>query len=78
MYALAAILPLLRAKQRETPPHDWMTTDAEIECPGPYCGGRFQIKRLSKRRFFHAETTDLPRVSWLLLSLRGVPFNAIM
>ncbi|MGB0297208.1 MAG: TIGR04076 family protein [bacterium] len=62
MYALAAILPLLPAKQRETPPHDWMTTDAEIACPDPHCGGRFRIKRLSKRRFFHAETTGLPEV----------------
>ncbi len=35
MYALAAILPLLTAKQRETAPHDWMTTDAEIACPDP-------------------------------------------
>ena len=60
MYALAAILPLLPAKQRETAPHDWMTTDAEIACPDPHCGGRFRIKRLSKRRFFHAETTGLP------------------
>lgn len=56
MYALAAILPLLPAKQRETTPHDCMTTNAEITCPDPHCGGRFRIKRLSKRGFFHAET----------------------
>ena len=62
MYALAAILPLLPAKQRETVPQDWMTTDAEIACPDPHCGGRFRIKRLAKRRFFHAETFRVDRV----------------
>src|SRR5579863_7163768 len=36
LYALAAILPLLPAKQRETHPNDWMTTDAEIACPDPH------------------------------------------
>jgi uncharacterized repeat protein (TIGR04076 family) len=60
MYALAAILPLLPAKQRETPAADWMSTDAEVACPDPHCGGRLRITRLEKRRFRHAETTGLP------------------
>lgn len=60
MYALAAVLPLLPAKQRVTDDNDWMTTDAEIACPDPHCGGRFRISRLGKRRFTHAETTGLP------------------
>jgi uncharacterized repeat protein (TIGR04076 family) len=60
MYALAALLPLLPAKQRETSSHDWMTTDAEIACPDPHCGGRFRVTRLGKRWFSHAETTGLP------------------
>lgn len=60
MYALAAVLPLLPAKQRETSPHDWMSTDAEIACPDPHCGGRFRITRSQKRWFSHAETTGLP------------------
>ena len=60
MYALAAVLPLLPAKQRETSPHDWMSTDAEIACPDPHCGGRFRITRTHKRWFSHAETTGLP------------------
>ena len=60
MYSLAAILPLLPAKQRVTDENDWMTTDAEIACPDPHCGGRFRITRLGKRRFTHAETTGLP------------------
>lgn len=60
MYSLAALLPLLPAKQRDTDPGDWMSTDAEIACPDPHCGGRFKITRLGKRHFTHAETTGLP------------------
>jgi uncharacterized repeat protein (TIGR04076 family) len=60
MYALAAVLPLLPAKQRETSLQDWMSTDAEIACPDPHCGGRFRITRTQKRWFSHAETTGLP------------------
>jgi uncharacterized repeat protein (TIGR04076 family) len=60
MYALAALLPLLPAKQRDTGPNDWMSSDAEIACPDPHCGGRFRVTRIGKRRFTHAETTGLP------------------
>lgn len=60
MYALAAILPLLPAKQRPLDENDWMGTDADIACPDPNCGGRFRIHREGKRRFSHAETTGLP------------------
>lgn len=60
MYALAAILPLLPAKQRMTHAHDWMTTDAEIACPDPHCGARFKITRTGKTTFRHSETTVVP------------------
>ena len=60
MYALAAVLPLFPAKQRDTDPNDWMSTDAEVACPDPHCGGRFRITRLSKRQFSNAETTGIP------------------
>jgi len=60
MYALAALLPLLPAKQRDTSPRDWITTDAEIACPDPNCGGRFRVTRGQKRWFRHADTTGLP------------------
>ena len=60
MYALAAVLPLLPAKQRVMDENDWMSTDAEVACPDPHCGGRFRITRLAKRQFSHAETTGLP------------------
>jgi uncharacterized repeat protein (TIGR04076 family) len=60
MYALAAVLPLLPVKQRMTDPNDWVSTDAEVACPDPHCGGRFRITRLGKRRFTHTATTGLP------------------
>ena len=60
MYALAAILPLLPAKQRQTHENDWMTTDAEIACPDPNCGARFRISRTGKTVFRHSETTVVP------------------
>ncbi len=67
MYALAALLPLLPAKQRMADPTDWISTDAEVACPDPHCGGRFRITRLGKRRFAHAETTGQP-------GQRGTPY----
>ena len=60
MYSLAALLPLLPAKQRDTHANDWMTTDAEIACPDPHCGARFRITRLGRRTFRHGEVTALP------------------
>ncbi len=60
MYALAALLPLLPAKQRITDDNDWMSTDAEFACPDPHCGGRFKVTRTAKRWFSHAATTGLP------------------
>ena len=60
MYALSALLPILPVKQRETAPQDWISTDAEIACPDPHCGGRFRITRGQRRWFRHAETTGLP------------------
>jgi uncharacterized repeat protein (TIGR04076 family) len=60
IYSLAALLPLLPAKQRATDPNDWMSTDAEIACPDPNCPTRFRIVRTGKRRFSHAETTAVP------------------
>lgn len=60
IYPLAALLPLLPAKQRVTHPHDWMTTDAEIACPDPHCGGRFRITRTGTSTFRHAEVTAVP------------------
>jgi uncharacterized repeat protein (TIGR04076 family) len=60
LYPLAALLPLLPAKQRPTAANDWMTTDTDVACPDPHCGGRFRITRLGRRRFRHGETTRVP------------------
>ena len=60
VYALAALLPLLPAKQRMTHSNDWMTTDAEVACPDPHCGARFRITRTGKTTFRHSETTVVP------------------
>ncbi len=61
IYSLAAVLPLLAAKQRLTHANDWMTSDAEIACPDPNCPSRLRITRLGLRRFSHqAQTTAVP------------------
>jgi uncharacterized repeat protein (TIGR04076 family) len=60
IYSLAALLPLLPAKQRPTHPNDWMSTDAEVACPDPNCPTRFRITRRGKRSFSHAGTTAVP------------------
>lgn len=60
LYPLAALLPLLPAKQRPTHRNDWMTTDALVACPDPHCGARFRITRLRRRSFRHAQVSALP------------------
>ena len=60
IYPLAALLPLIPAKQRMTDPHDWMTTDTEVACPDPNCGGIFRITRIRKRVFHHGDVTVVP------------------
>lgn len=57
MYALAALLPLLPAKQRPLDEHDWMATDHTVACPDPHCGARFRISRIGKRVVKRADTT---------------------
>lgn len=60
IYALAALLPLLPAKQRFTHAHDWMTSDTDIACPDPNCGARFRITRVAPRTFRHRDVTVVP------------------
>jgi len=60
IYSLAALLPLLPAKQRPTDPNDWMSTDGEVACPDPNCPTRFRISRTGTRRFSHAAVTSVP------------------
>lgn len=60
LYPLAALLPILPAKQRMTHPADWMTTDTDVACPDPNCGARFRITRTGVRTFRHADVTLVP------------------
>jgi uncharacterized repeat protein (TIGR04076 family) len=60
LYPLAALLPLLPAKQRPTDANDWMTTDTEVACPDPHCGARFRIVRTGTRVFRHGDVTAVP------------------
>lgn len=60
MYALAALLPILPAKQRVTDRKDWMYTDSLIACPDPNCGALFRITRTGIRKFHHHEVTAVP------------------
>lgn len=60
IYALAALLPILPAKQRMTNPNDWMTTDTEVACPDPHCGAIFKVIRTRKRIFRHGEVSVIP------------------
>jgi uncharacterized repeat protein (TIGR04076 family) len=57
IYSLAALLPLLPAKQRVTDPNDWMSTDSEVACPDPNCPTRFRITRTGLRHFRRADVT---------------------
>ncbi len=68
LYALAALLPLLPAKQRPLNRYDWMATDHIIACPDPHCGARFKISRIGKQNFNRSETTIVPlpdRNDWI-------------
>ncbi len=60
LYALAALLPLLPAKQRPLNQFDWMATDHIIACPDPHCGARFKISRIGKHEVKRSDTTVVP------------------
>src|SRR3954466_8317315 len=60
IYSLAALLPLLPAKQRVTDPNDWMASDAEVARPDPHCPPRFRITRTARRCFRRSDTTAVP------------------
>jgi uncharacterized repeat protein (TIGR04076 family) len=60
IYSIAAVLPLLAAKQRPTHANDWMTSDSEVACPDPNCPSRLRIRRVGFRRFRRSETTATP------------------
>jgi len=59
MYAIAALLPLLPAKQRTTDPADWMHTDAIVADPDPNSGIVYKIERLEKETFRRGDVTGV-------------------
>ena len=60
LYALAALLPLLPAKQRPLHQFDWMATDHIIACPDPHCGARFKISRIGTHLVERSSATIVP------------------
>ncbi len=56
IYAMAAVLPLLPAKQRQLPESDWLEHDVEVQCPDPEEGLVMRIERTARRRL---RTDDL-------------------
>ena len=50
MYALAAVLPLLPAKQRKLPAGDWLERDSLVACPDPDDRVVMRIERTRRRR----------------------------
>jgi uncharacterized repeat protein (TIGR04076 family) len=47
IYALAAVLPLLPAKQRELSENDWLSSDNLVACPDPDEQLIMKIERLA-------------------------------
>lgn len=60
LYALAALMPLLPAKQRVRDKIDWMWTDSIIADPDPHSGIFYKIERLEKETFRRADVTAVP------------------
>jgi uncharacterized repeat protein (TIGR04076 family) len=56
-FALAAVLPLLIAKQRRLPRGDWLEQETMVACPDPEERLVMRIERLRRRRIPTAELT---------------------
>jgi uncharacterized repeat protein (TIGR04076 family) len=57
LYALAAVLPLLPAKQRDLPAGDWLERDALVACPDPDERLVMRITRTGRRSLRSADLT---------------------
>lgn len=65
MYAIATLLPLLPAKQRQNHPNDFMETDDLIADPDANSQAIYCIKRTGKTVFRHSDVSANPiRPSW--------------
>ena len=57
MYALAAVLPLLPAKQRQLPEADWLERESLVACPDPGERLIMRITRTGRRPLRSADLT---------------------
>ncbi|MGO9658489.1 MAG: TIGR04076 family protein [Acidimicrobiales bacterium] len=57
IYALAAVLPLLPAKQRALAEDDWLETEALVCCPDPDERLVMRVERLGRASFGPQELT---------------------
>ena len=57
MYALAAVLPLLPAKQRQLPATDWLERDCLVACPDPEERLVMRITRTVRRTMRSSDLT---------------------
>ena len=57
LYALAAVLPLLPAKQRQLPTSDWLERDCLAVCPDPEERLVMRITRTGRRRLRSSDLT---------------------
>jgi len=57
VYALAAVLPLLAAKQRELSPGDWLESDSLVACPDPDERLIMRITRTARRPLRSSDLT---------------------
>ena len=57
LYALAAVLPLLPAKQRDLPDGDWLERDSLVACPDPDERLVMRITRTGRRAHRSSDLT---------------------
>jgi uncharacterized repeat protein (TIGR04076 family) len=57
MYALAAVLPLLPAKQRELADDDWLAQDCLVSCPDPDERLVMRVDRIGRHQLDATELT---------------------
>jgi uncharacterized repeat protein (TIGR04076 family) len=57
VYALAAVLPLLAAKQRDLPVGDWLERDSLVACPDPEERLIMRITRTGRRSLRSSDLT---------------------
>lgn len=57
VYALAAVLPFLAAKQRDMPAGDWLEQDTLFACPDPEERLIMRVERTGRRQMNSADLT---------------------